>query len=92
MSPATAPYICGYDGEASDISVTRGLGLFGAWASLSDTLVAWSLVIYLIVGNTLCCVRPPAAQYLKTGLKTTEFENRAEWYGRCSREAQRGIT
>ena len=69
-------YINGYDGEPSDISVTRELGRFGAWAGLSDTLVARSPVIYVIVGNALGDVQRPDAQYLKTGLKTTKFENR----------------
>src|SRR5687768_17958005 len=46
-------YIYGYDGEASDISVTREFGFSGAWAGFLDTLVAWPPVIYVNVRITL---------------------------------------
>jgi hypothetical protein len=56
--PAAAPdrpYICGYDDERPDISVTSFRAHFAVPGEVFDTLVARQEIIYHIVGNALPC-------------------------------------
>jgi len=76
-------YICEYDAQGADISVTCFSGLLGACATLFDTLVGQLPVIYAIVGNAAPRQPCHAREYRKTGPKTKKSENRWAWYAHC---------
>ena len=68
-------YICGYDGEGTDISVTFVSGPFPVPGGVFDTLVGRPDVVYVIVGNAPAPPGRRAREYSKTRRKTKNSEN-----------------
>ena len=84
-------YICEYDDEGADISVTPETAPFGRGHDLFDTIVAPPAAIYAIVGNHPIDAARLRRKSWKTSQKSEESDDESRWYAHCSGFTRKGI-